>query len=83
MSAQIATIFVGWQGAAAPPNLISAFEQTGLDSIWDRGRRAVVMSLDLSNSIKNRDRPMKCRNPMGDRFSESHIFPLRAFNDRS
>jgi hypothetical protein len=82
MSAQIATILVGWQGAATPPNVISAFEQTRLDSIWDRGRRAVVMSVDLINSIGNRDRPMKSRNPMGDRFNDSHIFPLRAFNDR-
>jgi hypothetical protein len=42
-TAQIMKILGAWQVAATPPNIISAFKQTGLHASWDRSHGALVM----------------------------------------
>jgi hypothetical protein len=40
------------QAAATPPNIISAFKQTGLHASEDRSHGALVMSVDLESARK-------------------------------
>jgi hypothetical protein len=40
------------QAVAMPPNIISAFKQTGLHASWDRTHGALVMSVDLESARK-------------------------------
>jgi hypothetical protein len=56
-TAQITKILGAWQVAATPPNIISAFKQTGLHANWNREHRALVMSVHLPSArrlIQNR-----------------------------
>jgi hypothetical protein len=40
------------QAVPTPPNIISAFKQTGLHASWDRSHGALVLSVDLESARK-------------------------------
>jgi hypothetical protein len=43
-------ILGAWQAVATPPNIISAFKQTGLHANWSLEHRALVVSVDLASA---------------------------------
>jgi hypothetical protein len=45
-------ILGAWQAVATPPNIISAFRQTGLHASWDRSHGALVMFVYLESARK-------------------------------
>jgi hypothetical protein len=51
-TAQVMKILGAWQAVATPPNIISAFKQTGLHSSWSQMHRVLVVSVDLAPARK-------------------------------
>jgi hypothetical protein len=47
---QIRKILGAWQ--TTPPNIISAFKQTGFHASWDRSHGELVMPVDLESERK-------------------------------